>query len=93
MALPKALGDRGRWLLLLAFTLLGAFSWLGLGGASHHLTAGKLYQQLGSPLLRLLSLVAVAVPYAMWREKLLRREAGDAGAVRQPPLHADQNGR
>jgi hypothetical protein len=61
MALPKTLGGRGRWLLLLAFSLLLALSWLGLGGASHHFTAGKLYHHLGSPLLRLLAYLAVGL--------------------------------
>ena len=32
MALIRTLGGRGRWLLLLALTLLAA-TWLGLGGA------------------------------------------------------------
>jgi len=76
MALSKTLGGRGRWLLLLAFTLLGAISWLGLGGASHHLTAGKLYHQLGAPLLRLLAylgvglLVGQAIESLGWAAKL-----------------------
>ena len=76
MARPKTLGGRGRWLLLLAFALLGAISWLGLSGASHHLTAGKLYHQLGSPLLRLLVylgvglLVGQAIESLGWAAKL-----------------------
>jgi hypothetical protein len=76
MALPKTLGGRGRWLLLLAVTLLGAISWLGLGGALHHLTAGKVYHQLGSPLLRLLVylglglLVGQAIESLGWAAKL-----------------------
>ncbi|MBM4302203.1 MAG: nucleoside recognition domain-containing protein [Deltaproteobacteria bacterium] len=45
----------------MAVTLLGAISWLGLGGASHHLTAGKLYHQLGSPLLRLLAYLGIGL--------------------------------
>ncbi|MDP1762103.1 MAG: hypothetical protein Q8L43_07770, partial [Deltaproteobacteria bacterium] len=61
MARPKTLGGRGPWLLLLAFALLGVIAWLGLGGASHHLTAGKLYHQLGSPLLRLLVYLGVGL--------------------------------
>jgi hypothetical protein len=61
MTLPKTLGGRGRWLLLLAFSLLLAISWLGLGGASHHFTASKLYHHLGSPLLRLLAYLAVGL--------------------------------
>ena len=76
MARPKTLGGRGRWLLLLAFTLLGLISWLGLGGAAHHLTAAKLYHQLGSPLLRLLAylgvglLVGQAIESLGWAAKL-----------------------
>ena len=76
MARPQTLGGRGRWLLLLAFTLLCAISWLGLGGTSHHLTAGKLYHQLGSPLVRLLAylgvglLVGQAIESLGWAAKL-----------------------
>jgi hypothetical protein len=61
MAFPRILGGRGRWLLLLALTLLVAITWLGLGGASHHLTAKKLYHSLGSPLLRLLVYLGVGL--------------------------------
>jgi hypothetical protein len=60
-ALPKSLGARGGGLLLLALTLLVAITWLGLGGASRHLSAGKLYQHLGSPLVRLLLYMGVGL--------------------------------
>jgi hypothetical protein len=76
MDLPRILGGRGRWLLLLALTLLVAITWLGLGGASHHLTAKKLYHNLGSPLLRLLIylgvglLVGQAIESLGWAAKL-----------------------
>jgi hypothetical protein len=59
MALPKTLG--GRWLLLLALSLLLAISWLGLGGASHHVTPAKLYHHLASPLIRLLAYLGVGL--------------------------------
>jgi hypothetical protein len=76
MALRKTLGGWGRWRLMLAVTLLLAISWLSLGGASHHLTAGKLYHHLGSPLLRLLVylgvglLVGQAIESLGWAAKL-----------------------
>jgi hypothetical protein len=76
MHLPRILGGRGRWLLLLALTLLVAITWLGLGGTSHHLTAKKLYHSLGSPLLRLLIylgvglLVGQAIESLGWAAKL-----------------------
>jgi hypothetical protein len=75
----KAAGRRGRgsyrWLALLG--LAGAFAayWLGLGEA-HHLTAPKLYQQLASPLMRLLIylgvglLVGQAIESLGWAAKL-----------------------
>jgi hypothetical protein len=61
MPLTKAMGGRGRWLVLLAFTLLLGISWLSLGGASRHVTADSLYHHLGSPLLRLLAYLAVGL--------------------------------
>jgi hypothetical protein len=60
-ALPKTLGGRRLWLLLLALTLLVALTWLGLGGAAHRLTTGRLYHSLGSPLLRLLVYMGVGL--------------------------------
>jgi hypothetical protein len=60
-ALPKTLGGRRLWLLLLALTLLVAITWLGLGGAAHRLTAGRLYHSLWSPLLRLLIYMGVGL--------------------------------
>jgi hypothetical protein len=61
MALSKTLGGRGRWLLLLAFTLLLAVTWLALGGTALHLSARKVYHNLGSPLLRLLVYMGVGL--------------------------------
>jgi hypothetical protein len=61
MALSKTLGGRGRWLLLLAFTLLLGVTWLALGGTALHLSAKKLYHSLGSPLLRLLVYMGVGL--------------------------------
>ena len=75
-AQPKTLGSRGRWLFLLSLTLLVAITWLGLGGASRHFSAGKLYHQLGSPLLRLLIymgvglLVGQAIESLGWASKM-----------------------
>jgi hypothetical protein len=75
-AQPKTLGGRGRWLFLVALTLLVAITWLGLGAPSRHLSAGKLYHQLGSPLLRLLIymgvglLVGQAIESLGWASKL-----------------------
>jgi hypothetical protein len=60
MALIKTLGGRGRWLLLLALTLLAA-TWLGLGGAASGLTTAKLYRHLGSPLVWLLAYMGVGL--------------------------------
>jgi len=76
MARPKTRAGRGRWLLLPAFALLAVITWLGLGGAAPHLTAAKLYHQLGSPLLRLLAylgvglLVGQAIESLGWAAKL-----------------------
>jgi len=76
MAHPGILGGRRRWLLLGASLLLLTAAWLGLGGASPHLTAGKLYHNLGSPLLRLLAylgvglLVGQAIESLGWAAKL-----------------------
>ena len=76
MARPKPQAGRGPWLLLLAFVLVGVIGWLGLSGASHQITAGKLYHQLGSPLLRLLAylgvglLVGQAIESLGWAAKL-----------------------
>jgi len=61
MDLPRILAGRRPWLLLLALTLLVALTWMVLGGSSHHLTARKLYHNLGSPLLRLLVYLAVGL--------------------------------
>lgn len=75
-ALSKTLGGRGVWLLLLALTLLVATTWLGLGGASHHLSARKLCHHLASPLLWLLVymgvglLVGQAIESLGWASKL-----------------------
>jgi hypothetical protein len=71
----KTLG-RGVWLFLLALSLIVAITWLSLGGTSHPLTVGKLYHQLGSPLLRLLLymgvglLVGQAIESLGWASKL-----------------------
>ncbi len=77
MALPKTLGGRGRWLLLLVPLLLLAVYLLGLGpGGAPHLTAKKFYRQLASPLLRLLVymgvglLVGQAIESLGWAAKL-----------------------
>jgi hypothetical protein len=75
-AQSKTLGGRGRWFFLVALTLMVAITWLALDGASRHLTAGKLYHQLGSPLLRLLVymgvglLVGQAIESLGWASKL-----------------------
>jgi hypothetical protein len=75
-AQPKILGGRGRWLFLLALTLLVGITWLGLGGGARLFTGGKLYHQLGSPLLRLLVylgvglLVGQAIESFGWAAKL-----------------------
>jgi hypothetical protein len=61
MALSKTLGGRGRWLFLLAFTLLLAVTWLALGGTALHFSARKFYHNLGSPLLRLLVYMGVGL--------------------------------
>jgi hypothetical protein len=72
----KTLGGRVVGLLLLALTLLVAITWLGLGGASRHLTAGKLYHHLASPLVHLLIymgvglLVGQAIESLGWASKL-----------------------
>jgi hypothetical protein len=74
-AQAKILGGRGGWLLL-ALTLLVALTWLVLGRTSHHLSAGKLYHHLGSPLLWLLLymgvglLVGQAIESLGWATKL-----------------------
>src|SRR4030042_6281982 len=76
MARPKTRGGWGPWLLLLLGLFLGAYL-LGLwpGGASHF-TVQKLYQQLASPLLRLLIylggglLVGQAIESLGWAAKL-----------------------
>jgi hypothetical protein len=77
MALPKTLGGRGRWLLLLVPLLLLAVYLLGLGpGGAPHLTLKKFYHQLASPLLRLLVymgvglLVGQAIESLGWAAKL-----------------------
>jgi hypothetical protein len=50
----KPLGGTGRWVLFLALGLFLAAYWLG-PGASHHLTASRVYHSLASPLVRLLA--------------------------------------
>ena len=73
---PKTLGGRRLWLLLLALTLLVAITLLVLGGAARHISAHKLYHQLGSPLLRLLVylgvglLVGQAIESLGWARKM-----------------------
>jgi hypothetical protein len=72
---PKTLGGRRLWLFLLALTLLVAITLLVLGGA-RHVSAHKLYHQLGSPLLRLLVylgvglLVGQAIESLGWASKM-----------------------
>jgi len=56
----KTLGGRTGWLLL-ALSLLVVITWLGLGVSSRHLSIGKLYHQLGSPLLRMLLYMGVGL--------------------------------
>jgi hypothetical protein len=54
-------GIRWRWLLLLGLALALAALWLGPWAGSHHLSAHKLYQRLGTPLLRLLVYMGVGL--------------------------------
>ena len=77
MARPKTRGGWGPWLLLLLLGLLAGAYLLGLWpGAASHFTAQKLYQQLASPLLRLLIylgvglLVGQAIESLGWAAKL-----------------------
>ena len=54
-------GGWGRWIVLLAAGLLAASYWLGWWPGEHHLSAKKLYNQLASPLLRLLIYMGVGL--------------------------------
>lgn len=73
---PKTSGGWGRWIVLLMFGFLAASYWLGWWPGGRHLTAAKLYQQLASPLLRLLLymgvglLVGQAIESLGWAAKL-----------------------
>jgi len=57
----KTSGSWGRWLTLLVVALVAVTYWLGWWPGEHHLTAKKLYQQLASPLLRLLVYMGVGL--------------------------------
>jgi hypothetical protein len=92
MARPKTLGGRGRWLFLLAFTLLVAIFWLGLAGLAP--SRPQALPPIRLALLRLLVylgvglLVGQAIESLGWAAKLggwmapvlrwghLRRESG-----------------